>query len=70
MGMCNPKAIRNGKAWADVVNKKRHVPASCSQPGCVHGVQYKILATGKEICSLCARLLDKEKLVLLTKANH
>ena len=22
MGMCDPKAIRNGKAWADVVNKK------------------------------------------------
>jgi hypothetical protein len=21
MGMCDPKAIRNGKAWADVVNK-------------------------------------------------
>jgi hypothetical protein len=21
MGYCNPKAIRNGKAWADVVNK-------------------------------------------------
>jgi hypothetical protein len=21
MGMCNPKAIRDGKAWADVVNK-------------------------------------------------
>lgn len=20
MGMCDPKAIRNGKAWADVVN--------------------------------------------------
>jgi hypothetical protein len=21
MGYCDPKAIRNGKAWADVVNK-------------------------------------------------
>lgn len=65
MGMCDPKAIRDGKAWADVVNKKRRAPASCSQPGCVHGVAYKILATGKEICPLCARLLYSHELVLL-----
>jgi hypothetical protein len=45
--------------------KKRPTPASCSQPGCVHGVQYKIIASGKEICSLCARLLDKAELTIL-----
>lgn len=32
MGMCDPKAIRDGKAWADVVNK---TPMAC--PKCTHG---------------------------------
>lgn len=33
MGMCDPKAIRNGKAWADVVNKTpmNPLPKLCPQ---------------------------------------
>lgn len=33
MGYCDPKAIRDGKAWADVVNK---MPMNVC-PSCVHG---------------------------------
>lgn len=33
MGLCDPKAIRDGKAWADVVNKK---PMN-ECPSCTHG---------------------------------
>jgi hypothetical protein len=37
MGMCDPKAIRNGKAWADVVNKTPMNPVNkCN--GCVHAI--------------------------------
>lgn len=63
MGMCDPKAIRDGKSWADVVNRR---PARyCSQPGCVHGASHLIKKTDKPVCALCARLLYSHELVLL-----
>lgn len=42
MGMCDPKAIRNDKAWADVVNKTPEPPRS----RCNHGAHFR--------CSNCA----------------
>lgn len=32
MGMCDPKAIRNGKAWADVVNTPGFMQGQVNKP--------------------------------------
>jgi hypothetical protein len=41
MGYCDPKAIRNGKAWADVVNTPGFMNPTC--PACPHHKGFRCL---------------------------
>jgi len=42
--------------------KVRELIAACSQPACRRGAQYRIKKTGRLICMLCAKLLDKDEI--------
>jgi hypothetical protein len=46
-------------------NARRKPMAWCSQPGCVHGAEYRVNITGKLMCQRCKNLFANHEITRL-----